>query len=130
MRARAVYKTQFLSLEFYEKVELEMDVADHLSAREIVYAWLEPLRPTNLQRASIMWQQHHDQVSPRATAVPYSQLRTSAPAISINGNSVDRGSDGAMYPKRSVAFHDEAAHGLSHPAPGPSPEPRPGEVVA
>lgn len=54
------FKTQFLSLEFHEKVGLEMEVAEQLSVSGIIRAWREPLQPRNLRRVTSAWSEVAD----------------------------------------------------------------------
>ena len=52
-----VFKQQFLSLQFFEEVELELDVAATGSARSLFRGWLEPLRYKNIRRVGRMWRE-------------------------------------------------------------------------
>ena len=49
-------KLQYVSLQFYEEVELDVyDVAATGSIQDIVRSWLVPMYPANLRRARRMW---------------------------------------------------------------------------
>ena len=52
-----VMKQQFLSLQFFEQVELELDVAATGSIRDLWGKWLEPMSLSNVRRIGRMWRE-------------------------------------------------------------------------
>ena len=58
---QVAFKLQYISVQFYEDVELEPDVATTGSIGELLSAFAEPLRPANMQRMRRMWDDYeHD----------------------------------------------------------------------
>lgn len=56
MSVQVVLKQQYLSVQFHEEVELEPEVAEIGTVLDIMRAWLDPLRPSSIQRINQMWE--------------------------------------------------------------------------
>ena len=84
---QVMFKQQYLSVLFYEEVELEPEVAAAGSLVEIADALVEPLRPRNIRRIMKMWEafgrfleeQEREEAEQEAASRALSRARTNGP---------------------------------------------------